>query len=75
MMRLDEINVGDIVCSGIYGYKVLARDDEKGFVRVQTVCMFSDFSRKKVECWYNGNIHFVEPKYFVCKYSLKAVIL
>lgn len=75
MMQLDEINIGDIVCSDIYGYKVLAKDKEKDLVRVQVVCAFSDFSRKNVECWYNGGIYFVEPKYFVCKYSPKAVIL
>lgn len=75
MMCIDEINIGDIVCAGIYGYKVLAKDDKKHLVHVQAVCIFSGLSRKEVERWYYGGIYFVEPKYFVCKYSQKAVIL
>ena len=75
-MCIDEINIDDIVCYGIFGYKVLDKSVQNNLVRVCTVYKFKDRScRTIVEKRINGETHTVTPDCFSRKYVTKAVIL
>lgn len=75
-MKLEEINIGDIVRSGFFGYKVLGKNVQENIVCVRTTYVFKDRScRTIVETRKNGETYIVEPSCFECKYVTKAVIL